>query len=53
MWFAGFPDCVTLAANVGVLVWQPLQSPEVGWLLSNAVGRESPAAVAVLASMPT
>ena len=52
MWLAGLPLWVTLAAKVGVVVWQPLQSPEVGWLASNAVGRESPALLALLASMP-
>src|SRR5215470_5503507 len=35
-------------AKVGVVVWQPLQSPVVGWFLSRvAVGRESPAVVFV------
>ena len=43
---------VTLFVNVGVVVWQPEQSPVVGWLLSRAVGRESPAVVALLATMP-
>lgn len=52
MWFAGLLPLVTLDANVGVLVWQPLQSPLVGWLLSRAVGRESPAEVELLATMP-
>ena len=52
MWFAGLLPPVTLLVNVGVVVWQPLQSPVVGWLLSKAVGRESPAAPAVLAIMP-
>ena len=35
-----------------VVVWQLAQSPLVGWFLSNAVGRESPAVEAVLATMP-
>src|SRR5579862_6449540 len=54
MWLAGFellPDW--LVEKVGVVVWQPPQSPVVGWFLSNVVGRESPATVAVLAIMPT
>ena len=43
-----------VAWKVGVVVWQPLQSPLVGWFLSSvASGRESPAAVAVLAIIPT
>ena len=55
MWFAGLVLLpVWFVVNVGVVVWQPLQSPVVGWLLSSvAEGRESPAVVAVLASMPT
>jgi hypothetical protein len=52
MWFVGFVALLTFEANVGVLVWQPPQSPLVGWLLSKAVGRESPAVVAELATMP-
>jgi hypothetical protein len=43
---------VTFVVNVGVVVWQPAQSPDVGCPLSNAVGRESAAALAELASMP-
>src|SRR5690349_8878247 len=53
MWFAGLallPDW--FVANVGVVVWQPLQSPEVGWPLSYAVGRESPQAAAVPTIIP-
>src|SRR5256885_17207458 len=53
MWFAGLALPVWSVAKVGVVVWQPVQSPLVGWFLSNAVGRESPAAVEVLAIMPT
>ena len=54
MWLAGLVLLpVWLVTKVGLVVWQPLQSPLVGWLLSSAVGRESPAVVAVLASMPT
>ena len=49
---AGLLPPETLLEKVGVVVWQPLQSPEVGWLLSNAVGRESPQAAAVLAIIP-
>ena len=49
---AGLLPLVTLLEKVGVVVWQPAQSPEVGCALSNAVGRESPAAVAVLGSIP-
>ena len=52
MWLAGLAVLLTLVANVGVVVWQALQSPVVGWFLSNAVGRESPAALALLASIP-
>ena len=53
MWFAGFEPPVTLLVNVGVVVWQPLQSPVVGWLLSSvAFGRESPAAELLLAIIP-
>ena len=43
---------VWFVRKVGVVVWQPLQSPVVGWLLSKAVGRESPAVVALLGSIP-
>ena len=54
MWFAGLAFPVWLLANTGEVVWQPLQSPLVGWALSSvAFGRESPAAVLVLATMPT
>jgi len=42
MWFAGKPAPVTSSAKVGVVVWQPPQSPLVGWVLSNAaLGRAS------------
>jgi hypothetical protein len=30
MWLLGFDPFVTFPANVGVVVWQPLQSPLVG-----------------------
>src|SRR5438876_11924938 len=39
-------------AKVGVVVWQPLQSPVAGCALSKACGRESPQAVALLTIMP-
>src|SRR5207302_9648253 len=38
--------------KVGVVVWQPLQSPVAGCTLSKACGRESPQAVALLAIIP-
>src|SRR2546428_13946684 len=38
--------------KVGVVVWQPLQSPVAGCALSKACGRESPQAVALLAIIP-
>jgi hypothetical protein len=52
MWLAGFAELLTLVVKVGVVVWQPAQSPLVGWPLSKAVGLESPAALAELAIMP-
>jgi hypothetical protein len=52
MWFAGFAEFVMSEEKVGVVVWQPPQSPAVGWLLSNAVGRESAGELAELAIMP-
>ena len=53
MWLAGLvPVGNTLVAKVGVVTWQLPQSPLVGCFASNAVGRESAAAVAVLGSMP-
>src|SRR5215470_13319962 len=53
MWFAGLVAVGSrLVANTGVVTWQLPQSPEVGCLASSAVGRESPAPVALLASMP-
>ena len=52
----GVTGCLTChgstVAKVGVVVWQPVQSPLVGWFLSNAVGRESPAVVALLTTIP-
>ena len=52
MWFVGLA-LLMLLEKVGVVVWQPLQSPLVGWPLSSVgVGRESPAVVFVPASMP-
>src|SRR5260370_481927 len=51
MWFAGLAAQATSLAKVGVVVWQPLQSPLVGWALSTAVGRESPAVVEVLGGL--
>ena len=54
MWFAGLPAPVTLVANVGVVMWQLPQSPLVGCLASSAAeGRESPAVVPLLGSIPT
>ena len=51
---AGFCVLETLPAKVGAVLWQPVQSPAVGWSLSSvAFGRESPAVVLVLAIMPT
>ena len=41
----GLCPVVTFVVKVGVVVWQPPQSPVVGWLLSKAVGRESPGAL--------
>src|SRR5204863_9044335 len=38
--------------KVGVVVWQPLQSPATGCTLSKASGREAPQAVALLAIIP-
>ena len=47
------PLAVTSLAKVGVVVWQPMQSPLVGWFFSSAaMGRESPAVLVVPASMP-
>src|SRR5215469_11132391 len=53
MWFAGLVPLTTSLANVGVVTWQPPQSPAVGCCESSALeGRESPAVVPVLAIMP-
>src|SRR5437762_14345141 len=52
MWLAGLAVCVMSVAKVGVVVWQPLQSPVAGCTLSKACGRESPQAVALLAIIP-
>src|SRR5580765_2921570 len=54
MWLAGLAPALWLVANTGAVEWQPPQSPLPGWSLSSvALGRESPAVVPVLASMPT
>src|ERR1700682_6163824 len=53
MWLEGFgADGSRSVAKVGVVTWQLPQSPVVGCLESSAVGRESPAVVEVLASIP-
>jgi hypothetical protein len=53
MWLAGLVPATTSPANVGAVVWQPPQSPLLGWAESKAAeGLESPAAVLVLAIIP-
>jgi len=53
MWLAGLALLpLWLVKKVGEVVWQPLQSPVAGCVLSKACGRESAQADALLAIIP-